>query len=123
MDPVTIAMLGLGAANMVSNMSKEQRQRKLAAETQRYSPWTNLRANQVEEANPAGDLAQTGASILGYQQAQEAADLRKQLTQAQIAALGRGTLQSTSSPMLAQQRNPWSNVYGSPLGTPYGYME
>lgn len=99
MDPVTIGMLGLGGMSMLQNLDKEQRDRKLAAETQRYSPWTQLRAQPIEQANPYGDLAQTGAGVLGYQQAQEAAALRKQLTQAQIKALG--------------GRSPYSQIKGS----------
>lgn len=90
MDPITIGMLGLGGFSMLHNLDKEQRDRKLAAETQRYSPWTGLRANPIEQANPAGDLAQVGAGALGYEQNKEAMGLRKQLTEAQIKAINRG---------------------------------
>lgn len=108
MDPITIGMLGLGGMSMLQNMDKEQRDRKLSATTQRYSPWTGLRAQPIEQANPYGDLAQTGAGVLGYQQAQEAAGLRKQLTEAQIKALGRG-----GNPY-ASQRSPVGGMW--PMG-------
>ena len=45
---------------------KEDRQRKLAAETQRYSPWTGLEAGSIQEADPFGTALQfgmTGASM------------------------------------------------------------
>ena len=43
------------------------RERKLAAETQRYSPWTDLKAEPVQEANPVGDVVQgvTGGGMFG----------------------------------------------------------
>ncbi len=50
MDPITIAMLGMGALNAVQNVSKEGRELKLASATQRYSPWTGLKAQPVDYA-------------------------------------------------------------------------
>ena len=90
MDPITIAMLGMGALNAVQNMSKEDRQTKLASATQRYSPWTGNKAQPIEYANPAGDLAQAGGGALAYNQNVDSAQLRKALTMAQISSLNRG---------------------------------
>lgn len=84
-----IAMLALTGAKMVSDADKAERDRKLAAKTQLYSPWTNLKANEVEEADPAGTAAQGLAGYMGYEQAQENAALRKNLVDAQIGALNR----------------------------------
>jgi hypothetical protein len=39
---------------------KEARQRKLAAATQRYSPWTGLKANPIQEADTFGSALQGG---------------------------------------------------------------
>lgn len=85
-----IAMLALTGAKMVSDADKAERDRKLAAKTQLYSPWTNLKANEVEEADPAGTAAQGLGAYMGYEQAQENAALRKNLVDAQIRALDRG---------------------------------
>lgn len=39
---------------------KENRQRKLAAATQRYSPWTGLEAQPIQEADLGGNILQYG---------------------------------------------------------------
>lgn len=60
--------IGLGAAGAglikaeTVDVPKAQRQRALAAATQRYSPWTGLKANQVQEADPFGSALQYGAT-------------------------------------------------------------
>lgn len=90
MDPITIAMLGMSGLQMIHGIDKENRDRQLAAATQRYSPWTGLKANPIEAANPVGDLAQGGAGALAYEQNKESAALHKKLVEAQIGALNRG---------------------------------
>ena len=67
------AAIGLAKSEFVDK-PKEQRQRKLAAETQRLSPWTGLQAGQIQEADPVGTAMQfgaTGAQIgSGYKKSQ-----------------------------------------------------
>jgi hypothetical protein len=58
-------MLILAAGQAVSDMGKESRQRQLAASTQRYSPWTGLKANDIEQANPIGDLGPRVRDLYG----------------------------------------------------------
>lgn len=108
MDPVSIGMLAMGGLSMLQNINKEQRDRQLASATQRYSPWTGLKAQPIEAANPAGDLSQAGAGALGYQQNQESAGLRKQLMQAQIGALNRG-----GNPYGMLRGNGSTDLYGN----------
>lgn len=84
------AMPVLAGLQAIFAMDKENRDRKLASETQRYSPWTSLRAQPIEAANPVGDVAQGYAGYMGQQQNDEAASLRKKLTEAQIRSLDRG---------------------------------
>lgn len=77
--------IGLGAAGAglikaeAIDGPKAERQRKLAAATQRYSPWTGLKANAVQEADPFGSALQygaTGASLgANIQSAQNQSDL------------------------------------------------
>lgn len=83
-------MLALAAVQAVSNQDKEDRDRKLASATQRYSPWTRLAAQPIEHANPVGDLAQGYGAYLGQEQATENNALRKRLLEAQIRSLDRG---------------------------------
>ncbi len=43
---------------------KEAKDRQLAADTQRFSPWTGMQAGPIEQANPVGDVLQ-GATAGG----------------------------------------------------------
>lgn len=53
--------VGTGVAKSeLVDRPKEDRQRKLAAATQRYSPWTGLKAQPVQEADPFGSALQGG---------------------------------------------------------------
>lgn len=60
-------LAGAGLAKgLFADAPRANRQRKLAAETTRYSPWTGLQAQQVQEADPFGSALQglaTGASM------------------------------------------------------------
>lgn len=55
------AGLGLAKSELV-DAPKAERQRKLAASTQRLSPWTGLKANPVQEADPFGTALQFGGT-------------------------------------------------------------
>lgn len=46
---------------------KEAKDRALAADTQRFSPWTGLQAGPIEHANPVGDIFQgaVGGGMFG----------------------------------------------------------
>ncbi len=112
MDPITIGMLGFGALNAESDLQREKRQTKLASETQRYSPWTGLRANDVAPANPIGDLAQAGAGALAYNQDQKVLQGNQALQAAQIAAMGSGKIAANGQ----MNPNAWSKV-GQPAFT------
>lgn len=87
MDPITMSMI-LGGTGLLKGIGpdkwKEDRQRNLAANTQRYSPWTHLQANPIEEADPFNSTLQGAAS--GYAQGQnfQGAAAQKGLTEAQM---------------------------------------
>lgn len=71
--------IGAGAGLLKSEFidkPKEKRQRKLAAETQRLSPWTGMEAGPVEEANPFGSALQYGTTgaMMGAQYEQMQSD-------------------------------------------------
>lgn len=59
------ALAGGVKAKMAAD--KETKDRALAADTQRYSPWTGLQAAPVEAANPVGDVLQgaVGGGMFG----------------------------------------------------------
>lgn len=57
--------IGAGAGLLKSQLidaPREARQRKLAAATQRYSPWTGLQAQPIMPADPFGNALQFGAT-------------------------------------------------------------
>lgn len=61
----TMLAIGAGAGLLKSELvdkPKENYQRKLAAATQRYSPWTGLKAGPIELADPLGSALQYGTT-------------------------------------------------------------
>lgn len=83
MDPLSLAAI-LGGTGLLKSIGpdkwKEDRQRKLAADTQRYSPWTGLSAQPIEEADPLGATVQGGLSGFSLGQNMKAADAAKGLS-------------------------------------------
>jgi hypothetical protein len=65
MDPITLAAI-LGATGLAKSelidRPKEERQRKVAAETLRWSPWTGITPAGIKEADPFGSALQ-GAAV------------------------------------------------------------
>lgn len=57
------AGVGLLKSELIDK-KKEERDRQLAATTQRLSPWTGLKANPIKEADPFGSALQ-GAAFAG----------------------------------------------------------
>lgn len=77
MLPLILAAAGL-LKGLGFDKEKEDRQRKLAAETQRYSPWTKMQAGEIKEADPMGNALQFGMSGYGVQQNMENRDAYNQ---------------------------------------------
>lgn len=116
MDPLTLMAIGsaLGLVkSQVVDKPKADKQRKLAAETQRYSPWTHLQANPVQEADPFGSVLQYGVTggMLGANMEQAAADKALKMS-------------------AAGNKNPWKwdmnfnlnpNTHGSSYLGPYSF--
>lgn len=71
MDPLSVAAImagvGLGKSLLIDKPAA-QRHNWLQAQTQRYSPWTGLRAEGLKYADPFGAAMQGGVS--GYAQGQ-----------------------------------------------------
>lgn len=83
-----LVMAGIMAAagllkGEVVDREKEERERKLAADTQRYSPWTGLKAGPIHEADPFGQALQGGFTGYSLGTAQQSADADNRLKAAQ----------------------------------------
>jgi hypothetical protein len=89
---------------------KEDRQRKLAAETQRYSYLTGNKANPVEEANPFGSAMEYGATGFSLGQQQEAAQANQELQKRQMAWFDRASPPPIRQPQYRQLQAPQSSL-------------
>lgn len=61
--PLTLGIIGAGVGlgkSALWDQPQAARDRTLAAETQRYSPWTGLKAQPIKEADPIGQAATFG---------------------------------------------------------------
>jgi hypothetical protein len=83
------------------------RQRKLAADTQRLSPWTGLKANDVQEVDPVGSALSFGATGAQLGTGLENAAAQTDLTQAQAKWFNQA-----GGPSL---NNPWLNPFTQPM--------
>lgn len=119
---VPIIMAAAGALKgMTIDRAKEDRQRKLAAETARYSPWTGMAPGQVQEADPFGSAMQFGMAGAGLGQniqsmnaSQAFQDKFGANLDAQTALLNRGAQvpwQSTMQPSRASLGNSYDFGY------------
>ena len=93
MGPLALAAIMAGTGLLKSELvdrPREDRQRKLASETQRYSPWTHLQANPIKEANPFDSTLQGGAQGLSMGQGIETSNLENELMKKKIAAADKG---------------------------------
>lgn len=87
MNPLILGMLigaGTGVAkSALVDAPEEKANRTLASSTQRYSPWTGLKADAVKRADPLGSALQGGVAGAqfgqGVQAHQEATDLQKKM--------------------------------------------
>jgi hypothetical protein len=108
----------VGAAKHAAvDVPREQRSRRLAAETQRYSPWTGMQAQPIQEANLFGSALQGGVTGAQLGQAEAAqtqqADQMKAFEEAEKAR--RVQLQS----MYAEEKDPLARAkYGIALTQP-----
>lgn len=92
MDPLTLALImgGVGLTkSFLVDQPKENRQRQLAAETQRYSPWTGLQAGPIQEADPFGSTLQGGAQGFAMGQNAQNYEGSKKLQEAQANYLNK----------------------------------
>lgn len=79
MDPMTIGvMAGLGLAKSeLIDRPREERQRRQAANTMRYSPWTGMAPGAIQEADPLGTAMESGLTGAMLSQNQQKLDAGK----------------------------------------------
>lgn len=102
--------LGIGAGvgllkNLFFDAPREARERKVAAATQRYSPWTRLQPGPIHTANPMGDALQYGLTGAGLFQSGENANSDRAFKAAMMEAM-----KNNRSP------NPWGLSTGGGPG-------
>jgi hypothetical protein len=126
MDPLTLSAIfgGVGLLKGATlDKAKEKRDRELQSATARYSPWTGLKARDVENADPIGSglaFGSAGAQLgQNMQSASNANELNKAMAgyyKAQAAATApqmNYEVPSIESPAQVQpayfnaRRNPW----------------
>lgn len=110
---------GLGAVKQNQQKGEFNRQKQLAADTARYSPWTGLNAMQYMPAQSPSAFENIGGGLIGGAlQGNSWANAAKQnpmsgaQTMANGSGLGAAPAQAPSffNPMGAQQKSPWSYI-------------
>lgn len=84
-------LLALGAAaglgkSIAIDAPRANRERKLAAETQRYSPWTGLKPGGISEPDPFGSALSFGLTGFQLDQGEKIGNLNQKLLQKAIDA-------------------------------------
>lgn len=141
MDPLTLLAIGAGVGLLKSeavDRPRERRQRKLAAETERLSPWTGRTPNPIQEADPLGSMLAfglTGAQLgAGLQQHEMNQAISSRIANAPYAPVSIGAQAGPAmmpGGMGAAPMNPYAgalapqaygaNPFGmSTLSSPYG---
>lgn len=84
-------MAAVGAAKSeLVDRPKEKRQRRLAATTEQFSPWTGKQSQPIQEADPLGSAMQYGATGAMMGSNMENAEAEKKLMEAQTSRLNTG---------------------------------
>lgn len=116
-----MALAGL-AKGMTVDRAKEDRQRKLAAETQRLSPWTGMQAGPIQEADPLGSAIAFGATGNQIATGQKNDALNEKMADKFLSSgepMGGQAyspyagMQNPNMMWQPQQANPRSSVYGA----------
>lgn len=112
--------IGAGAGLLKSELvdqPKEERQRKLAAATQRYSPWTGLKAGDIQTADPFSGMLNYGAQGAMLDQNIENSQADNNWMNAKTKALNAGSIAPATNLASAVPNYTSSsptNFYGGP---------
>lgn len=89
---------GMSAAQYKAQQDREDRDRRLAAQTQAYSPWTGLQAGNIREADLVGTIGQGAVQGVAMEQQMDAAENQKKLQEAQMKYYNRATPTAAPGP-------------------------
>ena len=112
-----IPLIAIAAAagllkGMTIDAQKEKRDKELAAETQRLSPWTGLKAGPIQYADPVGSAMSFGLAGHQIQQGMNQDALNQKLADKFLA--------SGNSPQVALNIGAGGGGYGGPPGYSVG---
>lgn len=122
--------LGVGALSYESQQAQSNKQRMLAAQTQKYSPWTGNKAVAPTDPNAVTDIAQGGVSGAMMGQQMQNAKATQGLQQAQTNWLNQGYSPynggmygggAADPTMQAQYVAQGGNMLGTSFGNSYGH--
>jgi hypothetical protein len=82
-----MAGMGLAKSELIDR-PREERQRQQAANTMRYSPWTGMAPNAIQEADPLGSAMESGLTGAMLSQNQQKLDAAKAKDIAEIPLTG-----------------------------------
>lgn len=109
------AALGLGKHLLVDKPQADA-QRKLAAATATYSPWTGMTPTMPQEANALGSVMQGGLAAAQLGQGMQTAKLNENLVNSQINANNASAVSSGGKAMAmtppAGQGGGWRSWFG-----------
>ena len=111
--PLIMAGAGLLKGKLIDE-PKEKADRKLAAETQRYSPWTDLAAGPIRQADPFGSAFQGGMAGLDMSQKAGMNPLGGLFGGAAAKGGGVGGTEGFDGGSI----NPWDGLNANPSGMP-----
>lgn len=93
MEPLTLMALMSAAGLLKSELvdrPRQKRQANLAAEITRWSPWTGMKADRVQESDPFGQALQFGATGASMAQGLQRGEMENKLLDAQTGYYNRG---------------------------------
>lgn len=119
MDPITLAAVMGGAGLLKSELidkPREQEQRRQAAITARWSPWTGMAPGAIQSADPFGSAIQGGlaGAMIGQNIQGAEAGKAKDVTEASLAG---GTEPQSMQQFLTQQE--MQNAQNQSMMSPY----
>jgi hypothetical protein len=128
MDPMTIGLMA-GAGLLKSELvdrPREEEQRRQAAITARWSPWTGMTPNAIQTADPIGSAMQAGltGAMLSQGQQRLDADIASQKAKdtAELSLAGGAAQPQMNPQQFLYQQQLQNQSYMNPQQNPYMYM-
>ena len=113
---VGVAAVGMAKSEFIDRPAAE-RQRKLAAQTELYSPWTGMKAGKINEPDTFGAGLKYGATgaMIGNSLADQSIDQEKALENTSGFAANGSTPESWNGMLTDEQYGKMQNPWGMSL--------